>query len=307
MERRPIEVLMRPWISLAAAAALLFVAAPASARKDDLPAPPPGQAPEKERPPPPSPPPEVPPLPPKAAPPPPEQPPPAQPAPPPPIQPAAPPPVQPAPPPLVQPAPPPVQPAAPPTVQPAPTGVPPLPPPGAGPPPPGKPLPAARKPATLAHAGQFIFHFSFLELPYLFHQVTQRSANDRRIGWMPTLGFGYGAGSGEYILKFGGGVNAFADDNAFMFGIERRNYIGSGVFKGMFFFNLMFGTGSHVTFYQMFNLGVGFQIDPSRRYGFFVAFGPGFVTTLGGDAPAGSNNSDAAFVVVTHFGIQLRI
>jgi hypothetical protein len=125
---------------------------------------------------------------------------------------------------------------------------------------------------------------------------------------MPTLGLGYGSGNTEFLLKLGGGVMRFSDDKAFVFGVERRHFLGSGVLKGMFFYNGMFGTGSHVTVYSMFNLGVGFQVDPSRRFGFYLAFGPGFVFTWGGDTPSpGSNNYDAGFVLVTHFGLQLRI
>jgi hypothetical protein len=168
----------------------------------------------------------------------------------------------------------------------------------------------AKAPETLSHNGQFIIQFSLLELPYLFNQVTDWNPSGSRLAWMPTLGFGFGSGSTEYLLKLGGGVNRFADDRAFVFGFERRHYFGSGTFKGIFFWNVMFGTGSHVTVYQMFNLGVGLQIDLSRRFGFYASFGPGFLTTWGGDRPPDhpdANNYDMGFVLVTHFGVQLRI
>ena len=212
-------------------------------------------------------------------------------------------------------APPPVLPAAPPPVAGG-AAVPPLPPPappcepppgwkgGAYKPPPGcvstKPAAQPKTAQTLSHSGQFVVSLSLFEFPYLFSQVTERS--DRRFAWMPTLALGWGSGDSETLIKLGVGVNRYADDTAFTFGVERRNYFGSGVFKGIFAWNLLLGAGREVTMHSLFNLALGFQIDPSRRYGFFLTFGPGFITTFGGAAGRG----DAAFVVVTNAGFQAR-
>jgi hypothetical protein len=174
------------------------------------------------------------------------------------------------------------------------------PPPGCAP---GKPAP--QKAETLSHGGQFVLQASIIEIPYLFNPMTRTKSGQEfgngRLAWVPTLGFGFGSGSTEYMLKFGYGHQSFLEDKAFAFGFERRHYFGSGVFKGIFFWNLMLGAGSEVTFYQMFNLGVGFQVDPSRRYGFYVMFGPGFLTAWGAES------NDISFVLTTFFGAQLRL
>jgi len=266
---------------------------------------------------------------------------PAQPMPPPlpPLPPASVPPLPPGPPspPVAPPAtvaatPPPILPATPPPI----TGpaVPALPPPGASPqplrgasppqppalpscePPPGwkgdfKPapncVPAKKKnAATLSHAGQFVLQLSMFEIPYLFSQVTARSASDSRTAWLPTIGLGFGSASSEVIFKFGGGINSYADDRTFMFGIERRHFLGSGTVKGVFSWNLMFGAGGAVTFHQMFNIGLGLQIDPSRRWGIYAMVGPGFLSTFGGDSRSGGNNYDVSFILMTSIGVQAR-
>lgn len=237
-------------------------------------------------------------------------------------------------PPLASPQRPPM-PAAPPPLEPAPVapsaapqGVPPLPaapPPIAGPPPlptspPKRVDPCARPaghrgafkppphcakkkpPSTKSHSGQFIFQLGAIEMPYLFAQVTDRSLpDDRRHAWLPTLGLGWASGLNETLFKFGAGVQRYAADTTFTFGIERRRYFGTGTLKGIFAWNLLFSAGGALPLHQLFNIALGVQVDPSRRWGAFLTFGPGFVSTWGG------GQSDASFILHTLVGVQVRI
>ena len=174
-------------------------------------------------------------------------------------------------------------------------------------PPAGCPVPPKPKaPTTLSHDGQFVLQLSVLELPYLFNRVTMRSESDTRVGWIPSLGIGFGSGPNETLVKIGVGVNRYADDTAFSFGLERRRYFGTGSVKGIFAWNLMFSAGGAVTFTSLFGVALGFQADLSRRMGFYLMLAPGFLFTVGGKGAGDSGNEDAAFVLTTHAGVQFR-
>lgn len=166
--------------------------------------------------------------------------------------------------------------------------------------------PPKKAPETLSHGGQFVVQLSLLELPYLFNRVTERSASDSRVGWIPSVGIGFGSGPNETLVKLGVGVNRYADDTAFSFGLERRRYFGTGTVKGIFAWNLMFSAGGAVTFTSLFGVGLGLQIDTSRRVGYYVMLAPGFVFTVGGSNAQGQGNEDAGFALTTHAGVQFR-
>src|SRR5262249_40376867 len=145
---------------------------------------------------------------------------------------------QPAPPPPIPPAPAPgTAPTAPPPVpancQPPPGHKGPFtPPPGC--PAPGQPPPGAAKPPSLAHDGQFVLPLTLVGPPSLFRQITDWAPGASSVAWMPALGIGFGSGGSEFLVKFGGAIIPRTDDHAFMFGIERLHYFGSGTLKGIF-------------------------------------------------------------------------
>ena len=135
----------------------------------------------------------------------------------------------------------------------------------------------------LAHAGQFLLGFEALNIPYLMGSRVTPPDNSR-LGYVPTLLFGFGSKSWQHIIRIGVAANAYVDSTEFVLGYGMRYYFMKGKWKPYFMWNggLVMGGGSNFALHPRAAIGV--EYDHTRKYGFWFDTGPGVMLAFKEDA-----------------------